>query len=249
MNPFPLVAAAGAFGAAGVVAWGAVSPSSELFGPTVRHTVSANQLALTFDDGPNPSVTPQLLELLDRHSVRAAFFLIGRFVRACPELASEIVARGHQIGNHTETHPNLFLQRRAGIRDELMRCQEAIASATRSDPPRWMRPPFGYRNPFLDGEAHRAGFQGVVMWSRLCGDWKPQAPEKLVARLAHVAHPVQQRKAGRHGEIVVLHDGDYHFLGGQRLHVVAALEYWLPRWRDGGIEFVTIEPSAAPLTQ
>lgn len=245
MNPFPLVAATGALGAAGAAAWGAAAPSSELFGPTVRHTASAKQIALTFDDGPNPPVTPRLLDLLERHSVRATFFLLGKFVRACPEVAREIAAHGHLIGNHTETHPNLFLRTRPGIRDELMRCQEAIASATGTDPPRWMRPPFGYRNPLLDGEVHRAGFQGVVMWSRLCWDWKPQAPQRLVARLAQVAQPTQRGKAHGHGDILLLHDGDYRSLGAERLHVVAALEHWLPRWRDAGIEFVTIEPSVA----
>ena len=74
MNPWPIVVTAGAAGVAGIAAWGVVAPSSELFGPTVRHTNSAGKIALTFDDGPNPAVTPRLLELFDRHSVRATFF-------------------------------------------------------------------------------------------------------------------------------------------------------------------------------
>ena len=103
-----------------------------------------------------------------------------------------------------------------------------------------MRPPYGYRSPLLDGEVRRAGMQGVVMWSKICWDWKPQPPERLIGRLARVARP-----GGSHGDIVVLHDGDHRALGGDRHHVVAALEHWLPRWRDAGIEFVTIESSAA----
>jgi peptidoglycan/xylan/chitin deacetylase (PgdA/CDA1 family) len=102
-----------------------------------------------------------------------------------------------------------------------------------------MRPPYGYRNPILQGEIRRAGMQGVVMWSRICWDWKPQPPELLIGRLTHVARPGKSR-----GDIVVLHDGDHRALGGDRLHVVAALEHWLPRWRDAGIEFVTIELGA-----
>jgi len=240
LNPIPiLVPASVVAAAAGVAAWGAVAASSELYGPTVRHTDAAKKIALTFDDGPNPAVTPQLLELLDRHSVRATFFLIGKFVRACPDLVREISARGHLIGNHTDTHANLFFRMRAGIRSELMRCQDSIVTATRSSAPRWMRPPYGYRNPLLHGEICRAGIQGVVMWSRLCHDWKPQPPQRLIERLASVARP------GRaHGDIVALHDGDHRAIGGDRRHVVAALEHWLPRWRDAGIEFVTIEPSA-----
>jgi peptidoglycan-N-acetylglucosamine deacetylase len=221
---------------AGITAWAAVSPSAELFGPTVRHTANANALALTFDDGPNPAVTPRLLDMLDRQSVRATFFVIGRFARACPDLIREISARGHLLGNHTNTHPNLFFQSRAGIREELARCQEAVADATRSDPPRWLRPPYGYRSPILDGEVRRAGMSGIVMWSRICRDWKPQPPDRLIERLARVARPCISR-----GDIVVLHDGDYRALGADRHHVVAALEHWLPRWRDAGLEFVTIE--------
>src|SRR5580692_7497179 len=83
---------------AGVAAWSAVAPSSQVFGPTIWRTSSARKMALTFDDGPNPAVTPLLLDLLDRHSVRATFFLIGKFARACPELVREISARGHVLG-------------------------------------------------------------------------------------------------------------------------------------------------------
>jgi peptidoglycan/xylan/chitin deacetylase (PgdA/CDA1 family) len=239
LNPWPTMVSAGALIAAGVSAWGAVAPSSELFGPTVRHTSSARKIALTFDDGPNPAVTPRLLELFDRHSVRATFFLIGKFARACPDLVSEISAHGHLLGNHTDTHANLIFKSRAGICGELARCQDAVAAATGAAPPRWMRPPYGYRSPLLDGEVHRAGMQGIVMWSRIGWDWKPQPPQRLIARLARVARP-----GGSHGDILVLHDGDHRALGGDRGHVVAALEHWLPRWRDAGIEFVTIESPA-----
>ena len=242
MNLLPAIVSSGAAAAAGIAAWGAVVPSSELFGPTVRHTASSRKIALTFDDGPNPAVTPRLLELFERHSVRATFFLIGKFARACPELVREISARGHLIGNHSDTHANLIFQSRTGIRDELARCQDAIATA-RAEPPRWMRPPYGYRSPLLRGEIRRAGMRGVVMWSRICWDWKPQPPERLIARLSRVARPGQPQ-----GDIVVMHDGDHRALGGDRHHVAAALEHWLPRWRDAGMEFVTMESSSVSET-
>ena len=239
MNLLPAIVSSGAAAAAGVAAWGAVAPSSELFGPTVRHTPSPRKIALTFDDGPNPAVTPRLLELFDRYSVRATFFLIGKFARACPELVKEISARGHLIGNHSDTHANLFFQSRAGIRGEVARCQDAIASAVHAPPPRWMRPPYGYRSPLLRGEIRHAGMRGVVLWSKICWDWKPHQPERLIARLSRVARPDRPQ-----GDIVVLHDGDHRALGGDRHHVAAALEHWLPRWRDAGMEFVTIEESS-----
>ena len=225
--------------AAGTAAWGAVAPSSQLFGPTVRHTDSSRKIALTFDDGPNPAVTPLLLELFERHSVRATFFLIGKFARACPQLVREISARGHLLGNHSETHANLIFLSRTGIREELARCQDAVAAASGAEPPRWMRPPYGYKNPWLGGEVRAAGMRGVVLWSKICWDWKPQPPQRLIERLARVARPGRPR-----GDVVVLHDGDHRALGGDRRHVVAALEHWLPRWRDAGMEFVTMESSS-----
>jgi peptidoglycan/xylan/chitin deacetylase (PgdA/CDA1 family) len=237
LNPLPIIAglAVGAAGAS-VAAWGAVSASSELFGSTLRHTGDAKKLALTFDDGPNPAVTPRLLDLFDRHSVRATFFVVGKFVSACPPLTREISTRGHLLGNHTETHARLVLKSRAGIREELDRCQDAIASALRAEPPHWMRPPFGYRRPGLDAEVHRAGFRGVVMWSLICQDWKPQPAARLIEKLSRAAQPGKP-----HGDIVVLHDGDHRGLDANRDHLVSALEHWLPRWRDAGVEFVTID--------
>jgi peptidoglycan/xylan/chitin deacetylase (PgdA/CDA1 family) len=240
LNPWPIVVPTGVLAAAGIAAWGAVAPSSELYGPTLRHTDAAKKIALTFDDGPNPAVTPHLLDLFDRHAVRATFFLIGKFVRTCPDLASEIAARGHQLGNHTESHANLIFKSRAGLRDELARCQEAIATATGAEPPRWMRPPYGYRSPLLGGVIRGAGMQGVAMWSKICWDWTPQPPGRLIERLTSVARPDPSQ-----GDIVVLHDGDHRALRGDRQHVIAALEHWLPRWRDAGNEFVTIESLAA----
>src|SRR5216684_8862475 len=154
LNPWPFILPATA--AAGIATWGAVGPSAELFGPTVRHTASAKTLALTFDDGPNPAVTPRLLDLFDRYSARATFFLIGKFARACPDLVREISARGHLLGNHTDTHPSLIFQSPARIRGELLRCQDAIGAALRTAPPRWMRPPYGYRSPLLSRELQRA---------------------------------------------------------------------------------------------
>jgi peptidoglycan/xylan/chitin deacetylase (PgdA/CDA1 family) len=245
VNPWSIYASAGAaLGIAGIAAWGAVAPSSQLYGPTLRHTDAAKKIALTFDDGPNPAITPRLLDLFDQHAVRATFFLIGKFVRACPELSKEIAARGHQLGNHTDSHANLIFKSPAGTREELARCQDAIAMATGSEPPRWMRPPYGYRSPQLGGAVRGAGMKGVVMWSKIGRDWTPQPAGALIERLRSVARPDRSC-----GDILVLHDGDHRALGGDRRHVVTALEHWLPRWRDAGIEFVTIDSMAMDLSE
>ncbi len=231
----PAVAAAGA----GLAAWAAMHPAAQLFGPTIRRvpqSLGAGTLALTFDDGPNPAITPRLLDLLSKYDKHATFFLIGRFARACPELAREIAARGHTVGNHTDSHPNLIWLSNQRLAEELGRCQESVAEATRTGAPRWMRPPYGFRGPHLDAAVRRQGLAGVVMWSVIAYDWKPQPASRLIERLRRVA--VGGRRGG---DIVVLHDGDHRALGGAREHVLVALEYWLPRWRDAGLEFVTID--------
>jgi peptidoglycan-N-acetylglucosamine deacetylase len=262
MNAWPFFVWPAVGACAGVAAWGAVSSTSELFGPTLHHTPDASLVALTFDDGPNPACTPQLLELLERHRAPATFFLVGRFARACPELVREIADCGHSIGNHTQTHANLAWLPAGRIAEELQAGQESILAALGSErdaAPTLMRPPFGYRGPQLWSALRRAGLRGVAMWSLKCYDWRPQPAERLVKRLDLVAqrsglyaqggNEGQPRRGGagranRGGEVVLLHDGDARKLGADRGHVLAALQYWLPRWRDAGFEFVTMNSLA-----
>lgn len=226
-------------GGAAVAAWGAVYPGAQVFGRTLRITGDRSTLALTFDDGPNPTATPGLLDLLERYGARATFFLMGQHVRAFPELTREIAARGHVIGNHTETHPSLIFMSGAKLQEELTRCHDAIETVARYRP-RWVRPPFGFRGPVLSGLVRRLGYSGVVMWSRLARDWRPQRSEPVIRRL--------RRASG--GDIVLLHDGDHRLAEGDRHHTVAALEYWLPRWKNAGLRCVTVDeinPSLAGL--
>jgi peptidoglycan/xylan/chitin deacetylase (PgdA/CDA1 family) len=220
--------------AAGTFSWAACVPSAQLFGRTIRHTENPNTIALTFDDGPNPAITPALLDLLASHSIHATFFLVGKYVRAFPELALEISQRGHTIGNHTDTHPALPFLSAKKISEELIRCDQAIDSATHTTP-RWMRPPYGFRSPFLNGVVERRNGAGVVMWSRLARDWKPQPADRVTQRL----HAV------RGGDIVLLHDGDHRAPGGDRRHTVKALAEWIPRWKDKGLNIVTVDEIAS----
>jgi peptidoglycan/xylan/chitin deacetylase (PgdA/CDA1 family) len=227
-------AAGGVCAAGGLFAWGALAPGAQLFGRTLRRLDDASSMAITFDDGPNPAVTPGVLEILARQNATATFFLIGQRVRAFPGLAREIAERGHALGNHTETHPSLTFLSTGRIAEELQRCDDAITSAT-GKTARWMRPPFGYRSPLLDSIVRRRGGAGVAMWNVAAKDWRTHAPESVIQRL----------RRARGGDIVLLHDGDHRVLEGKRGHVLAALEYWLPRWRDAGIQFVNLD--AGPL--
>ena len=241
----PAVAAA----AGGLAAYGGVYPRAQLFGPTICRTNSPRKLAITFDDGPNPSITPKLLDLLDGHNAKATFFLIGRYIRECPELVTEISARGHVVGNHTESHPNLFWKRSAEIRIELRLTHSAIRNALGA-PPLWFRPPFGLRNPWLAAEARELNMR-VVMWTLLPGDWRAPSAEWLIRRMQPIADRARRalKRASGAGEILCLHDGSHHEQDADRTRTLAALEYWLPRWRDLGLEFVTIDHAVSAPAQ
>jgi peptidoglycan/xylan/chitin deacetylase (PgdA/CDA1 family) len=270
VNPSLIAAPAAIVNVAiGVMAYGAVYPRAQLFGPTICRTNSARKLAITFDDGPNPAITPKLLDLLDRYDAKATFFLIGRFVRECPALVKETVARGHVIGNHTNTHPNLFLLAPTQIRAELRLCHDAISSVIGA-PAKWFRPPWGFRNPWVIPAAKELGCQ-TVMWTLIPGDWRDKPAEWLIGRMQPIAVRARRHSNGTKqiprantallsklraggmtsgsseseaegtGDVLCLHDGGHRGLGADRTRTLAALEHWLPRWRDLGLEFVTID--------
>lgn len=244
MNP-AFIAAPGLLASFGAIAYGALHPRAQLFGRTIFRTDSPGTLAITFDDGPNPAITPRLLDLLDRHQVRATFFVIGQFAHGSPDLLREIFARGHTIGNHTETHPNLLFLGPGRIRDQIRRCNDAIAHMLGIQP-KWFRPPFGMRNPWLAATAREFNL-AVMMWTLLPGDWRAPSDQWLIRRLRPIQQRTERRLRNLHrqprqfGEILCLHDGNHRHQNGDRSHTLAALEYWLPRWRDLGLEFVTID--------
>ena len=245
MNPFIYGVPAALTAAAGTIAYGAAHPRGQLFGKTICRTNSPRKLAITFDDGPNPAITPKLLDLLDRYKAHATFFLIGRFVRECPALVKETVARGHEVGNHTELHPNLFWLNQIKVQVELRLCHDAIRN-TIGTPPKWFRPPFGLRNPWVVPVARELGCR-TVMWTLIPGDWRDKPAEWLISRMQPIASHAQgiskdsSSVTGGTGDILCLHDGGHRELNADRTRTLAALEYWLPRWRDLGLEFVTID--------
>jgi peptidoglycan-N-acetylglucosamine deacetylase len=245
MDPWFVAAPSFVAGFAGLAAYGAVHPRSQLFGHTLYQTHHGRKLALTFDDGPNPSITPKLLDLLDRHRAKATFFLVGKYVRESPELVREISARGHLLGNHTDTHPNLFFCGPAETRSELLRCSEAIGQATWEEP-RWFRPPFGFRSPWLGALVQQQRMR-TVLWTLIPGDWRAKPADWLIDRMKPIAAHAQalppKNKPSPQpspGDILCLHDGDYARPNADRVRTLTALDYWIPRWRDLGLEFVTM---------
>ena len=128
--------------------YAALWPASQIFGRTLIAPRRPGELALTFDDGPNPAWTPRLLDILAASDVRATFFMVGRFAEAEKQLARRVLESGHLVGNHSWSHPNLARTPAAQVRDELRRTSDALAQIL-GQPVRYFRPPYGARRPVV----------------------------------------------------------------------------------------------------
>jgi peptidoglycan/xylan/chitin deacetylase (PgdA/CDA1 family) len=221
---------------AGALAYAALWPESEWFGRVVVAGRDANEIALTYDDGPNDEATERLLDVLARHEVRATFFLIGGFVRQRRELVRSIAAGGHLIGNHTMTHPWLAWQSAGRIREELAGCNAALEDALGA-PVRYFRPPHGARRPYVLRVARELGLT-AVQWNVMAGDWNPVDAATITARVSRGI--ARNRRKGRASN-VLLHDGGHTGIGQPRLPSVEATDRLLSQYKSAGMKFVTPE--------
>ena len=186
----------------GVVTAAGLWPRSRLLGPNWTRLPAApgarGEVAITIDDGPDPTVTPRVLAQLDEHGARATFFCVGERVERYAELAQEIVRRGHAIENHSQRHRHNFsLLGPWRMRAEISRAQDSIARATGSIP-RFFRAPAGLRNPFLDAILDSLDLH-LTSWTRRGFDTVTGDAEVVYRRLA---------KSLRGGDILLLHDGN-----------------------------------------
>jgi peptidoglycan/xylan/chitin deacetylase (PgdA/CDA1 family) len=184
-------------------------------------------VALTFDDGPSES-TPEILEILGAYGVTATFFQCGANVDRLPQVAREVAARGHELGNHTYSHPYLFLRSPDAIEGEVRRAQETIESHT-GVRPSWLRAPYGARW-FGLGRAQRKMQLTGVMWSAIGYDWNRRASE-VVARMAASAS---------NGAILCLHDGRELREKPDVRATVETVRRLVPLMLDRGYKFETI---------
>jgi peptidoglycan/xylan/chitin deacetylase (PgdA/CDA1 family) len=178
-------------------------------------------LCLTFDDGPNPSDTPRLLDVLRRHAVPAVFFLLGQRAIEHPELVRAIVADGHALGNHSMRHDDLSGAPKERIEAELRETNEAIQAAAGDASVSFFRAPYGR----WGHTAEVAASLGMlpVGWRLDVVDWAPPGADVLVERLRTGVTP---------GAIVLLHDG-----GGDRSQTVEAVDTAIPLLRSDGWRF------------
>src|SRR5215472_7753413 len=216
-------------------AWAVRGRSSAVFAPSVwRAQPGRRAIALTFDDGPSRG-TPELLETLAEYGVPATFFLIGSNAERLPDIARAAAEAGHEIGNHSYTHPNFALTRPSFIGAEFQRAQQAIEQITERSP-RYVRAPYGVRWFGFRAMQKRLGLTGA-MWSIIGQDWK--LPADAIARrvLSRVTD----------GDIICLHDGRGTLKDSDIGTTIEAVRRIVPTLLDRGYHFETVSQLLCPM--
>lgn len=193
------------------------------------------EVAVTIDDGPEPEVTPAVLDLLEAAGARATFFCIADRARRHPELVREIVRRGHSVQNHSDVHSHRFsLLGPRGFAREIEAAQ-AVLSGIAGEAPRFFRAPAGLRNPFLAPVLHRAGLV-LASWTRRGYDTRERDPQRVLQRLT---------RGLAAGDILLVHDGNCARDAQGRPVVLTVLPALLAQLRQQGLVSVTLPQALA----
>jgi peptidoglycan/xylan/chitin deacetylase (PgdA/CDA1 family) len=192
--------------------------------PLYGGNIHRPEIALTFDDGPNPPYTSQILTILHTYGVKATFFVIGTNAATYPNLVQQEYQDGHVVGNHTWTHPDLTQLTVFQVRDQLQRTSEEMRAITGVSPSIF-RPPGGNFNETVQSVAASLGLSTIV-WDVDPRDWSQPGVDVIIQRVLATVH---------NGSIILLHDG-----GGDRSETVAALPTIITTLEQRGFQFVTI---------
>lgn len=188
-----------------------------------NYKTSENNISITFDDGPNPDLTPKILSLLKKHGAKATFFLIGKNAEKHPEIVRQIIAEGHSIGNHSYSHPKNFgFFSKEKVSEELMRSNSILKEITGKDL-KLFRPPFGVTNPNIKKALRETKHQSIG-WSKRSLDTTNLSEDKILKRIT-----ADLKK----GDIILLHDSS--------AKTVALLEQLLLFLKSQELQSVTVE--------
>ena len=183
------------------------------------------KIALTFDDGPHPRKTLQILDILAEYKIRATFFLIGENVEYYPEAAKRIIAEGHEIGNHTYSHPhNMNKTDKNEIIKEMEECEKSIYKVLGCKPTLF-RPPEGVVDESIRMVAMSRGYN-VILWSVDTRDWAGASADMIVSGIIKSISP---------GDIILMHD-----YTGKHAHTAEALRIMIPKLLEKGYSFVSV---------
>jgi len=221
---------------AATLTYAAYSAQSQLFGRTLIAGNDPNEVALTYDDGPNDAATLPLLDILARHNARATFFMIGSFVRQHPEIVRQVHAAGHLIGNHTNTHPWLTMLPAKQIREELRTCNEALED-TLGVPILYVRFPHGARRPATLRIAAELNLT-PVQWNAMGNDWRLPTAEAILTRLNSDLNRARRRHQGAN---ILLHDGHDRTMSANRTPTLEATDQLLKRFALENKHTVTVD--------
>jgi peptidoglycan-N-acetylglucosamine deacetylase len=210
-------------------------PTSQIFGRTLTAPRRPGEIALTFDDGPNPAFTPRLLEILEHHKVKATFFMMGKYASKESALTQLIAGSGHVIGNHTWSHPNLASTTPQKVREELRTTSDALAQII-GKPIRYFRPPFGARRPHVLHTARELGLTPVT-WNAMTNDWEEPSADRIAATLSAKVDKLHARGSAAN---IVLHDGGHLEPTANRERSITAAGQLLDRYAKTH-KFVTVE--------
>ena len=184
----------------------------------------AKRIALTFDDGPHPRQTRAILDVLDRYGIKATFFVIGVNAKNYPSALSEVLVRGHEIGNHTTTHPHAAKLDACAFRDEICDCEQEIFAQT-GIKCTLFRPPEGAMTDTMRRVIKDLGYTNVL-WTLETRDWAHTPPEQISDYIIQNA---------KNGDIILMHD----YIGANS-PTVQALERFIPVLLQQGFTFVTV---------
>ena len=217
--------------------------------PVYNVDTDEKTLSISFDAAWGRANTEGILDILDRYDVKTTFFLVGFWAEKHPDLVAELVARGHEIGNHSATHPHMAQLTEAKIREELRQCSELVRSIT-GTPTRLFRPPYGEYNDSVVRVSREAGYE-CVQWNVDSLDWKNLGTENMVRQCTKAVNP---------GDIVLFHNDskyilealpqilEYYTQAGYRIIPVSQILLQGDTWIDHAGKQHLCTPAPAPET-